>query len=193
MLMYVFGVYESPTMSQVLSAYAVIGTRRDLTRVKVTPVTAHADFEGNFELSPLEDDVPALRDQQNAPPNASKTLIPYRNATMEVFKPDAGSYEQPCRVRLREDQLRLEYEDTGGAYAYSGRAISPGHFELKGEGFDGRATLHTFAGSVVLEGAWREEGSYGMWRIQLGEEAGAESAINQEYGIAPLPERRNVN
>jgi hypothetical protein len=39
-----------------------------------------------------------------------------------------------------------------------------GHFELRGENFDGHASLHMFPGSSVLEGSWAEEGERGMWR-----------------------------
>lgn len=91
----------------------------------------------------------------------------YRDGTMEVFTPDRGSYQQPCKVRLDSDQLRLEYEDDGQAYAYSGGALGDGHYSLKAEGFDGKATLHCFPGSIFLDGAWQEEGGYGMWRIHL--------------------------
>lgn len=95
-------------------------------------------------------------------------MTSYRNAIMEVFKPDDGSYQQPCRVRQDLESIRLEYEEDGIAYAYVGRARGEGHYELEAEGFQGRATLHTFSGSIFLDGAWQEEGGYGMWRIRLG-------------------------
>jgi hypothetical protein len=87
---------------------------------------------------------------------------------MEVFTPDRGSYQQPCQVRLEPDAIRLEYEEDGVSYAYAGQAQGDGHYHLKAEGFDGSATLHAFAGSIFLDGAWKEEGGYGMWRIRLG-------------------------
>ena len=44
-----------------------------------------------------------------------------------------------------------------------GQEQTPGHFLLTADGFDGKATLHMFEGSNILEGGWVEEGVRGMW------------------------------
>ena len=62
----------------------------------------------------------------------------------------------------------IEYLADGEHTSYRGQEQGPGHFELHGNGFDGRATLHMFEGSNILEGGWVEEGAKGMWRIRLG-------------------------
>lgn len=91
----------------------------------------------------------------------------YRNATMEVFKPDIGGYQQPCQVRFDKESIRVEYDEDGLTCAYSGKAKSEGHYELTAEGFQGGATLHTFPDSIIFEGFWKQDVAYGMWRIRL--------------------------
>ncbi len=74
--------------------------------------------------------------------------------------------EIPCVVKIDGDNILVEYEDEG-LVQYKGTSNGEGHFELHGVGFDGRATLHRFPNSFVLEGSWTEEGENGMWRIKL--------------------------
>lgn len=76
------------------------------------------------------------------------------------------SSDDPCVVKIDADRILAEYEDEG-TVQYTGSANGEGHFELKGVDFDGRATLHMFSGSSVLEGSWVEKGDRGMWRIKL--------------------------
>ena len=72
-----------------------------------------------------------------------------------------------CVVKLEEDEVLVEYYEDGEFYQYKGKSNGEGHFELQAKGFNGRATLHMFKDSRVLEGSWTEEGSKGMWRIEL--------------------------
>lgn len=73
-----------------------------------------------------------------------------------------------ARCALRHSTLTVEYLADGEHTSYRGQEQGPGHFELHGYGFDGRATLYMFEGSNILEGGWIEEGEKGMWRIRLG-------------------------
>lgn len=91
----------------------------------------------------------------------------YPNASMTVFLTDDKCYTQDCNVRLDNESVRIEYVESGERLAYVGRAIEPGHYELRGEGFDARATLHCFTNAQVLIGEWREAGTWGMWRFTL--------------------------
>lgn len=83
-----------------------------------------------------------------------------------LFYSEDASEEYPCVVRIDTDQILVEYEDEGTTQ-YIGRSNGEGHFELNGFGFEGRASLHMFSGSLVLEGSWIEGGAHGMWRIKL--------------------------
>lgn len=91
----------------------------------------------------------------------------YPNASMTVFLTDDECYTQDCSVRLDDDSVRIEYVEEGQTLAYVGRAREPGHYELRGEGLDDRATLHCFSNAQVLLGEWREAGAWGMWRVTL--------------------------
>jgi len=87
-------------------------------------------------------------------------------AKMDTFRPgSAASFDQPCKVTIDIEFITVSYDDAGQTWQYRGQAKGPGHYELQAEGFDGRATLHRFEGSNVLEGTWVEDGVRGMWRI----------------------------
>lgn len=91
----------------------------------------------------------------------------WKQCTMTTLYHSADpSEDYPCVVKIDDDEILVEYED--GEYVhYIGKSNGDGHFELKGSGFDGRATLHRFPEASVLEGSWVEEGARGMWRIEL--------------------------
>ena len=73
----------------------------------------------------------------------------------------------PCRVRMEDGGISVMYDEEGGEANYSGRERGPGHYELSYPAKNGRATLHHFPDSAVLEGFWVEDGYEGMWRITL--------------------------
>ena len=84
-----------------------------------------------------------------------------------LYHSDDVSDDYPCVVKLDGNRILIEYDGDEGFVQYEGISNGDGHFELNGSGFDGKATLHMFPGSSVLEGWWREEGYEGMWRIYL--------------------------
>jgi hypothetical protein len=61
----------------------------------------------------------------------------------------------------------VSYEDDRGVVNYKGEGKGPGHFALESLERNGKATLHMFEGSTILEGFWIEEGWKGFWRITL--------------------------
>lgn len=87
-------------------------------------------------------------------------------AKMDTFRPThEASFDQPCEVTITNEFITISYVDAGQTWHYKGQAKGAGHYELQAEGFNGRATLHRFEGSNVLEGTWIEDGVRGMWRI----------------------------
>ena len=93
----------------------------------------------------------------------------WQNAKMTslYYSSELASEDYPCVVRLDENRILVEYLDSNGIRQYAGRDYGNGHFQLEGVGFPGKASLHMFPESVILEGSW-VEGSYrGMWRIWL--------------------------
>ena len=91
----------------------------------------------------------------------------WNNCTMTTLYHSADASEDTaCTVKLDGSRILVEYEDAG-IVQYEGESQDDGHYELTGVGFDGRATLHRFAESSLLEGSWLEEGYRGMWRIRL--------------------------
>jgi hypothetical protein len=74
-------------------------------------------------------------------------------------------------VKLDGEDITVEYPGEHGQERYFGKALAPGHYELRAVEIGGRATLHRFPGSDYLEGYWSQDHHYGMWRIQLINEA----------------------
>ena len=78
--------------------------------------------------------------------------------------------DRACQVLIDGDQIKVRYVDgEGNTVIYVGNERGPGHFELtvrKADG-DGKATLHRFEASNVLEGYWCEGNVRGMWRISM--------------------------
>lgn len=73
-----------------------------------------------------------------------------------------------CTVRIGDGLIELSYDDDdGGIVRYIGTEEGQGHFHLKAPEVNGKATLHSFDGSEVLEGFWVENGERGMWRVTL--------------------------
>ena len=93
----------------------------------------------------------------------------YRNCTMENFSDADGQWEHPCQVRIGDGSITVSYELDGEIIVYQGPEIEPGHFRLTSDAVKGRATLHRFSDSDVLDGWWLESGYEGMWRVTLDE------------------------
>ncbi|PSF09004.1 hypothetical protein C7H09_08160 [Marinobacter fuscus] len=87
---------------------------------------------------------------------------------MDILHFDDTSYEdEPCQVRIGEKDIVVDYEEDGKRILYRGHERGAGHYELTSEQVKGRATLHRFEGSNILEGSWIEDGVRGMWKIRL--------------------------
>lgn len=97
----------------------------------------------------------------------------YKNATYWTFhfgKEAAESH--PCEVRIMDDgEIVVSYETDSDFVLYKGEEQGAGHYLLECEEPQGRASLHRFPDSLILEGYWEEDGLKGMWRIELGEVA----------------------
>jgi len=73
-------------------------------------------------------------------------------------------------VFINGGQIKIRYvEGEGNTVTYVGNERGPGHSELSARNADGdgRATLHRFEGSKVLEEYWCEGNVRGMWRISM--------------------------
>ena len=71
-----------------------------------------------------------------------------------------------CIVKIENGKILVEYMDDG-IVQYVGEEKGSGHFVLNCPSLSGKASLHMFADSEILEGSW-VEGSYrGMWKIKL--------------------------
>jgi hypothetical protein len=95
----------------------------------------------------------------------------YKNATYWTFhfgKEAAESH--PCEVRIMDDgEIVVSYETDNDFVVYKGEEQGQGHYLLESEEQQGRASLHRFPDSLILEGYWEEGGMKGMWRIELDE------------------------
>ncbi|MBU0594257.1 MAG: hypothetical protein KKH74_11055 [Gammaproteobacteria bacterium] len=96
----------------------------------------------------------------------------YKNATCWTYYSSQEAAERmPCEVRINEEsgEIAISYESEDGYTVYSGNESGDGHYVLECEEVQGRASLHRFPSSSILEGYWEENGLKGMWRIELGE------------------------
>jgi hypothetical protein len=94
-------------------------------------------------------------------------LVVYKRSFMTVYHGD-GSDECECEVRLSGGTIAVDYEEEDGSRTvYEGSEVGLGHFRLASSSVKGKATLHRFEGSDMLEGFWSQGGYVGMWRIQL--------------------------
>jgi hypothetical protein len=91
----------------------------------------------------------------------------WQNSKMTaLYYDDTADENYPCAVRISESEILVEYNDEG-IVQYRGKNDGSGHFELRSDVVNGRATLHMFSGALRLEGSWVEDGARGMWRIDL--------------------------
>ena len=93
----------------------------------------------------------------------------YPNSLMEsLYYDDTYADENfPCVVKLDDESIHIEYLGDGILTIYNGCSIGTGHYELKSPKNNGKATLHRFDTSDILEGSWIEHQTRGMWRIHL--------------------------
>lgn len=78
-----------------------------------------------------------------------------------------GEWSSPCEVRIADGSITVSYMDGAKFVVYEGSENGAGHFKVRSEAVRGRASLHCFHDDDILEGHWIENGSMGMWRIQL--------------------------
>ncbi len=107
----------------------------------------------------------------------------YKNVTINIlsFGQDAAK-SLKCEVRLLEGGgIEVSYwhnAGSGGHPVYKGQEQGAGHYLLESKHPAGRASLHRFKDSMILEGFWEEntgeEDAFddpvvakGMWRIEL--------------------------
>ncbi|VVE71638.1 hypothetical protein PCA31118_03931 [Pandoraea captiosa] len=84
------------------------------------------------------------------------------------YSGEEASEHYRCTVKIDDERIIVEYEDGyGGTIQYLGENQRNGHFLLTSAQVKGRASLHRFPDSSILEGSWIEEGERGMWRIEL--------------------------
>ena len=95
----------------------------------------------------------------------------YKNATScTYFLGKEAAESSACEVRITEkEKIVVSYETDDGYTVYKGQEQGKGHYLLESDEPSGRGSLHRFDGSQILEGYWEEEGSKGMWRIELAE------------------------
>ncbi|MDP1613195.1 MAG: hypothetical protein Q8M11_19230 [Sulfuritalea sp.] len=82
------------------------------------------------------------------------------------YSNETASERHPCVVKIDDTTILVEYEDEGSVQ-YRGRNNGDGHFELQTPDLRGTATLHMCQDGTTLEGSWIEDGTRGMWRIDL--------------------------
>lgn len=88
--------------------------------------------------------------------------------TSLYFSDDEASEHYDCVVKIENGRILVEYElEEGGLAQYEGQEIGAGHFTLEYPEGAGKASLHMFPDSVILEGSWVEGGERGMWKIHL--------------------------
>ena len=81
--------------------------------------------------------------------------------------PDA-SETYDAEVRISDGSIAVSYSDGEGNWTtYSGKETGAGHYSLTSKTVNGKATLHRFPRSKILEGWWTEDGYAGMWRLYL--------------------------
>ena len=121
--------------------------------------------------------------------NKGNCMLHYKNATMETwsFGADAVKSRQ-CEVCIADDgKIEVTYRssaDETGYTVYEGKELDEGHYLLECESpVCGRATLHRFPDSLILEGYWDEVDDRGMRRITLGEVSDVVTGANASESV----------
>lgn len=93
----------------------------------------------------------------------------YSKCLMDTFFPVHSAYlQEDCIVEISEESLVVKYMEDGRLVEYLGVADGPGHYIMSGKGFEAKGSLHLSEGKI-LEGSWKENQQFGMWRIFLEE------------------------
>jgi hypothetical protein len=96
------------------------------------------------------------------------TVLANSKLTTLHYSDEPAWENYPCIVKITDKEILIEYHDEDrGTVQYRGLNDGSGHFELSSKVTSGRATLHMFPKSTVLEGSWIEDGARGMWLIHL--------------------------
>lgn len=108
-----------------------------------------------------------------APPASIMMAVPkmpiWTESECETFFADGrASTTERCQVRIADGRIVVAAGGLGGRWMYEGEEVGPEHFRLTSPDVRGTATLHRFDNDDVLDGWWRQEWTYGMWRITLG-------------------------
>lgn len=104
--------------------------------------------------------------------NSQAKTLATRSMICEIYYPGTDAMtEFEVELRLDDQELVISYEDEDSQgkpliVIYRGRNSGDGHFELRADGVEGRATLHKHPKHEVFEGTWIEEGAKGMWRLR---------------------------
>ena len=119
----------------------------------------------------------------------------YKNATMKTYTFGVDTvHTRKCDLYLDESgEIEVSYKSgtsEGGLISYAGMAQGEGHYWLESIMNGGRASLHRFPDSQILEGYWEveEEKEKGMWRIELGKFANPVTGEKIPESDAPLVE-----
>lgn len=93
----------------------------------------------------------------------------YSKSLMDTFYPaDTARLQEDCIVEISDESLVVKYMSEGKLVEYVGVADGPGHYIISGKGFEAAGSLHMSDGRT-LEGSWKEDQYFGMWRIFLEE------------------------
>ena len=87
--------------------------------------------------------------------------------TSVFYDADDADIDSPCIVEIVGSRISVRYDADGNMREYSGGEMGVGHYVLACPEVNGKATLHQFADSKIMEGSWVESGTRGMWRISL--------------------------
>lgn len=101
--------------------------------------------------------------------NNGGNMTVWKNAKVDTVYYDETEADEgdDCEIRIDGDQIVVSYEDDEGVVLYKGKNHGNGHFQLSSPERNGKATLHMFEGSKILEGFWIQDGNKGFWRISL--------------------------
>lgn len=97
-----------------------------------------------------------------------------------IYYDGRGAVDDRCEVRIDGDRIFVSYEESDAVVMYEGKSLGAGHYILDAADGDGRATLHMFEGSRILEGFWLEDDYRGFWRITL------------DWNLKDSPQKRGI-
>jgi hypothetical protein len=93
----------------------------------------------------------------------------WKNSIMQSFYGDDTTMDtNRCEISIGDGRISVTYEYEPAKFQiYEGSEMGDGHYNLKEQGGDGRASLHCFPDGRILDGWWTEDSGEGMWRIHL--------------------------